>query len=75
MKALKAKGVEFNIHPGFDQDELGIWTAPDKPACGLVQRLGRQRAERVAVLKRFRNEFFFCVMAGLVPAIHNRGLD
>ena len=28
VKALKAKGVAFNIYEGFGQDELGIWTAP-----------------------------------------------
>ena len=28
VKALKAKGVTFNIYDGFGQDELGIWTAP-----------------------------------------------
>jgi catechol 2,3-dioxygenase-like lactoylglutathione lyase family enzyme len=27
-KALAAKGVSFNRYPGFEQDELGIWTAP-----------------------------------------------
>lgn len=28
VKALKAKGVTFNIYDGFGQDERGIWTAP-----------------------------------------------
>jgi catechol 2,3-dioxygenase-like lactoylglutathione lyase family enzyme len=28
VKALREKGVTFNICPGFRQDELGIWTAP-----------------------------------------------
>jgi catechol 2,3-dioxygenase-like lactoylglutathione lyase family enzyme len=28
VKALTAKGVAFNRYPGFDHDELGIWTAP-----------------------------------------------
>lgn len=28
VKTLKAKGVKFNIYEGFDQDDLGIWTAP-----------------------------------------------
>jgi catechol 2,3-dioxygenase-like lactoylglutathione lyase family enzyme len=28
VKALKAKGVTFNIYEGFNQDDLGIWTAP-----------------------------------------------
>jgi len=27
-RALKAKGVEFNIYEGFGQDDLGIWTSP-----------------------------------------------
>ena len=29
LKALKDKSVTGLIYPGFDQDELGIWTAPD----------------------------------------------
>jgi catechol 2,3-dioxygenase-like lactoylglutathione lyase family enzyme len=29
VKALREKGVSFNIYQGFRQDELGIWTAPD----------------------------------------------
>ena len=28
VKALKAKGVKFNVYEGFRQDELGIWTPP-----------------------------------------------
>jgi catechol 2,3-dioxygenase-like lactoylglutathione lyase family enzyme len=28
VKALKAKGIAFNVYEGFGQDELGIWTAP-----------------------------------------------
>jgi catechol 2,3-dioxygenase-like lactoylglutathione lyase family enzyme len=28
VKALREKGVTFNIYPGFNQDELGIFTAP-----------------------------------------------
>ncbi len=28
VKALKAKGVTFQIYDGFGQDELGIWTPP-----------------------------------------------
>lgn len=28
-RALANKGVAFNIYPGFGQDDLGIWTAPD----------------------------------------------
>jgi catechol 2,3-dioxygenase-like lactoylglutathione lyase family enzyme len=27
-KALTARGVTFNRYPGFEQDALGIWTAP-----------------------------------------------
>lgn len=26
---LRDKGVAFTVYPGFGQDELGIWTAPD----------------------------------------------
>jgi hypothetical protein len=29
VKALLEKGVTFNNHKGFNQDEYGIWTAPD----------------------------------------------
>ena len=29
MKALAAKGVSFLRYSFFEQDELGIWTAPD----------------------------------------------
>lgn len=29
-KALSKKGVSFTIYPGFGQDELGVWTSPDK---------------------------------------------
>jgi catechol 2,3-dioxygenase-like lactoylglutathione lyase family enzyme len=29
VKALREKGVTFNIYPGFHHDELCIWTAPD----------------------------------------------
>jgi extradiol dioxygenase family protein len=28
VKALTAKGVSFNRYPGFEQDELGIWSPP-----------------------------------------------
>jgi catechol 2,3-dioxygenase-like lactoylglutathione lyase family enzyme len=28
VKALLEKGVTFNIYKGFNQDELGVWTAP-----------------------------------------------
>jgi catechol 2,3-dioxygenase-like lactoylglutathione lyase family enzyme len=28
VRALKAKGVAFNIYDGMGQDELGIWTVP-----------------------------------------------
>jgi catechol 2,3-dioxygenase-like lactoylglutathione lyase family enzyme len=31
-RALKGKGVEFNIYEGFGQDELGIWTSPASDA-------------------------------------------
>jgi catechol 2,3-dioxygenase-like lactoylglutathione lyase family enzyme len=26
---LAGRGVEFTRYPGMDQDELGVWTAPD----------------------------------------------
>ena len=29
VEALRDQGVVFAIYEGFDQDELGIWTAPD----------------------------------------------
>jgi catechol 2,3-dioxygenase-like lactoylglutathione lyase family enzyme len=29
VKALKAKGIKFEIYEGFGQDELGIWHSPD----------------------------------------------
>ena len=32
VKALREKGVAFNIYPSFKQDELGIWTVPDGAA-------------------------------------------
>jgi len=32
VKALREKGVEFNVYPGFKQDNLGIWTVPDGSA-------------------------------------------
>jgi len=28
VKALRSRGVVFNIYPQFEQDEFGIWTAP-----------------------------------------------
>ena len=28
VKALREKGVTFSTYQGFNQDELGIWTAP-----------------------------------------------
>ena len=28
VKALREKGIAFNIYPGFNQDELGILTLP-----------------------------------------------
>lgn len=30
MAALKAKGVEFLVYPGFGQDADGVWSAPDR---------------------------------------------
>jgi catechol 2,3-dioxygenase-like lactoylglutathione lyase family enzyme len=32
VRALKEKGVSFQVHEGFGQDEHGIWTSPDKSA-------------------------------------------
>jgi len=29
VRALRAKGVQFQIYPGMGQDELGVWTSPD----------------------------------------------
>ena len=29
VKALRERGVAFNIHEGMGQDALGIWTSPD----------------------------------------------
>ncbi len=29
MRALKSKGVEFLVYPGFGQREDGLWTSPD----------------------------------------------
>ncbi len=29
MKGLRERGVDFNRYEGFDQDDLGIWTADD----------------------------------------------
>ncbi len=31
-KALRDKGVTFNVYEGFGQDELGIWSAPGSVA-------------------------------------------
>lgn len=31
-RELSEKGVKFNQYPGFGQDDLGIWTAPDNTA-------------------------------------------
>src|SRR5271155_530207 len=28
VKALREKGVTFNLYPRFQQDDLGVWTAP-----------------------------------------------
>lgn len=30
MAALKTKGVEFLVYPGFGQDADGVWSAPDR---------------------------------------------
>ena len=32
VTALRKKGVAFQIYDGFGQDDLGIWTSPDKSA-------------------------------------------
>jgi catechol 2,3-dioxygenase-like lactoylglutathione lyase family enzyme len=32
VKALREKGVVFNIYPRFKQDEFGVWTVPDGSA-------------------------------------------
>jgi len=32
VTALRKKGVVFQIYDGFGQDNLGIWTSPDKSA-------------------------------------------
>jgi hypothetical protein len=32
VRALRGRGVEFNIYDGFGQDELGIWISPDSTA-------------------------------------------
>jgi catechol 2,3-dioxygenase-like lactoylglutathione lyase family enzyme len=32
VTALIARGVAFNRYPGFEQDALGIWTAPGSTA-------------------------------------------
>jgi catechol 2,3-dioxygenase-like lactoylglutathione lyase family enzyme len=29
VKALREKGITFNVYPGFSQDEFGILTLPD----------------------------------------------
>ena len=29
VRALRDRGIVFNIHEGMGQDELGIWTSPD----------------------------------------------
>lgn len=28
VKALRTKGLTFNLYPRFRQDDLGVWTAP-----------------------------------------------
>lgn len=32
VEALAGNGVSFNRYPGFNHDDLGIWTSPDKAA-------------------------------------------
>jgi catechol 2,3-dioxygenase-like lactoylglutathione lyase family enzyme len=32
VRALRERGVPFNVYDGFGQDELGIWTAPASKA-------------------------------------------
>jgi len=29
VKALRTKGLTFNLYPRFRQDDLGVWTAPE----------------------------------------------
>lgn len=29
VRALRQRGIQFTIYPGFGQDELGIWTSPE----------------------------------------------
>jgi catechol 2,3-dioxygenase-like lactoylglutathione lyase family enzyme len=29
VRALKERGVTFNVYPSFGQDPLGIWTSPE----------------------------------------------
>jgi catechol 2,3-dioxygenase-like lactoylglutathione lyase family enzyme len=31
-QTMRGRGVTFTIYEGFGQDELGIWTAPDRQA-------------------------------------------
>jgi len=52
VKALRAKGVAFNIYDGFGQDELGIWTSPASDA--LVAWF-RDPDGNVLSLTEFRN--------------------
>ncbi|MFN8053291.1 MAG: VOC family protein [Acidimicrobiales bacterium] len=50
VAALTARGVEMARYPGMDQDELGVWTAPDgaqvawfaDPDGNVVSLTGRQ---------------------------------
>lgn len=50
VKALVNKGLIFNLlhylYPGFNQDKLGILTAPGEPCARLGLRTQRQRAKR-----------------------------
>lgn len=32
VRGLRERGVAFERYPHFEQDELGIWTAPDRSA-------------------------------------------
>ena len=41
IKALSAKGVEFQRYPGMEQDQHGIWTSPAGAECRLVPGSGR----------------------------------
>ncbi|HEX9158623.1 MAG TPA: VOC family protein [Rhizomicrobium sp.] len=32
VRSLKEKGVSFQVYSGFGQDEIGVWTSPDRSA-------------------------------------------